>query len=77
MWYLRERTDPRTDVVRAMAGRRNRHESRSLGGLILKGLPDPVDTVEVLWEPLGGADTATDPASRRSGRAPHRRAGGA
>ena len=45
------------DVVRAMAGRRSRHESRSLGELVLKGLPDPVDTVEVLWEPLTGADT--------------------
>ncbi len=48
-----------TDVVRAMAGRRNRHECRSLGELTLKGLPDPVETVQVLWEPLGGADTTT------------------
>jgi class 3 adenylate cyclase/tetratricopeptide (TPR) repeat protein len=47
------------DVVRAMAGRRNRHECRSLGELTLKGLPDPVETVQVLWEPLGGADTMT------------------
>jgi hypothetical protein len=42
------------DVVRAMAGRRNRHECRSLGELTLKGLSDPVETVEVLWEPLEG-----------------------
>ncbi len=48
-----------TDVVRAMAGRRNRHECRSLGELTLKGLPDPVETVQVLWEPLGRADTTT------------------
>ena len=41
-----------TDVVRAMAGRRNRHECRSLGELTLKGLSDPLETVEVLWEPL-------------------------
>ena len=41
-----------TDFVRAMAGRRNRHECRSLGGLALKGLSDPVETVEVLWEPV-------------------------
>ena len=47
------------DVVRAMAGRRSRHECRPIGGLALKGLPDPVETVEVLWEPLGGADTGT------------------
>jgi class 3 adenylate cyclase/tetratricopeptide (TPR) repeat protein len=45
-----------TDIVRGMAGRRNRHECRSLGELTLKGLPDPVETVEVVWEPLGGAD---------------------
>ena len=38
------------DVVRAMAGRRNRHECRSLGELALKGLSDPLETVEVLWE---------------------------
>ena len=44
------------DIVRAMAGRRSRHECRSLGELTLKGLPDPVETVEVLWEPLEGAD---------------------
>ena len=42
-----------------MAGRRNRHECRSLGGLALKGLPDPVETVEVLWEPLGDDGTET------------------
>ena len=47
------------DVVRAVAGRRSRHECRSLGPLTLKGLTDPVATVEVLWEPLGGADTGT------------------
>ena len=45
------------DVVRAMAGRRSRHECRSIGALELKGLPDPVETVEVIWEPLGGAET--------------------
>ncbi len=45
------------DIVRLTAGRRSRHECRSLGELTLKGLPDPVKTVEVLWEPLGRADT--------------------
>ena len=46
------------DVVRAMAGRRSRHVSSPIGELTLKGLPDPVATVEVAWEPL--SDTATN-----------------
>jgi class 3 adenylate cyclase/tetratricopeptide (TPR) repeat protein len=45
-----------TGVLRAIAGRRCRIECRSVGQLELKGLPDPVETVEVLWEPIGGAD---------------------
>ncbi len=51
-----------TDVVRAMAGRRSRHQCRSLGELTLKGLSEPVETVEVLWEPLGGV-TDSDPGT--------------
>jgi class 3 adenylate cyclase len=47
------------DIVRATAGRRSRHECRLLGELSLKGLSDPVDTVEVLWEPIGGAGIRT------------------
>ena len=59
------------DIVRLTAGRRSRHECRSLGKLALKGMPDPVDTVEVLWEPLEWADTeASDPAPGASGRTP-------
>jgi class 3 adenylate cyclase/tetratricopeptide (TPR) repeat protein len=46
------------DVVRAMAGRRSRHECAARGPLVLKGLPAPVETVEVRWEPLG--DSAMD-----------------
>jgi class 3 adenylate cyclase len=38
--------------VRLTAGRRGRHQYRSLGELTLKGLTDPVETVEVAWEPL-------------------------
>ncbi len=45
-----------TDVVRAMAGRRNPHACRALGELTLKGISDPLETIEVLWEPLGEAD---------------------
>jgi class 3 adenylate cyclase len=42
------------DIVRLTAGRRSRHQCNSLGERILKGLPDAIETVEVLWEPLGG-----------------------
>jgi predicted ATPase len=45
-----------TDFVRAMAGRRSRHKCRSLGELTLKGLPVPVESIEVVWEPLDGPD---------------------
>ncbi len=48
------------ELVRALAGRRNRHECRPLGRLALKGLPDPMETVEVIWEPLA-ADTTDRP----------------
>ena len=53
------------DVVRLMAGRRCRHECRSLGPQSLKGLPAPLETVEVVWEPLAGADTGTVPLPAR------------
>ena len=43
-----------SDVVRLMAGRRNRHQCKPFGAVPLKGLPHPVDTVEVMWEPLDG-----------------------
>lgn len=49
--------------VRLTAGRRGRHEYRSLGELTLKGLTDPVQTFEVAWEPLRG--TASMPLSGR------------
>ena len=48
-----------SDLVRANAGRRTPHAFSSLGELSLKGLPDPVQTLEVSWEPLeAGALTA-------------------
>jgi len=40
-----------TDLVRATAGRRTNHAFASLGELELKGLPDPIETLEVAWEP--------------------------
>ncbi len=45
-------------VVRLMAGRRSPYQCRSLGELRLKGLSDAVETVEVLWEPIGAADAS-------------------
>ena len=59
------------NVVRLMAGRRSRHTCHSLGELHLKGLVDPVETVEVLWQPLPetGAPTAI-PLPSRLGRRP-------
>ena len=55
-----------TGVLRTIAGRRNRLECRSLGQLELKGLPDPVETLEVLWEPLKGTiDVDTIPLPGR------------
>jgi hypothetical protein len=49
------------DVVRLMAGRRSRHSCRPVGELTLKGLPDPVPTVGVFWEPIpiGETDSGT------------------
>ena len=55
------------DLVRAMAGRRNRFASRPLGALALKGLPDPIDVVEIVWEPFDGNDF---PLSSRLGVRP-------
>ncbi len=58
------------DVVRAMAGRRSRHVCNPLGALVLKGLPDLVETVEVRWEPLGPAATNVMPLPGRLGVRP-------
>jgi class 3 adenylate cyclase/tetratricopeptide (TPR) repeat protein len=40
-----------TDTVKVLAGRHATQEFVSVGDLPLKGLPDPVPTVEVRWEP--------------------------
>ncbi len=40
------------DLVRALAGSRGGHVFTSLGGVELKGLPDPLPVVEVGWAPL-------------------------
>lgn len=58
------------DVVRAMAGRRSRHISNPIGELTVKGLPDPVATVEVEWEPLTGSASNLVPLPSRLGIRP-------
>ncbi len=58
-----------TDVVRLMAGRRSPLEFRPLGELVLKGMDDPVRTVEVAWEPVAPADLAL-PLPRRLAEPP-------
>jgi len=40
-----------TELVRVLAGRRTVHEVVSVGALELKGLPEPVEAVEVRWSP--------------------------
>ena len=60
------------DIVRATAGRRSTHTFSPLGGLALKGLPEPLETVDVGWEPLGaGAPTiGSVPLPTRLGHRP-------
>ena len=45
-----------TEMVKAMAGRHATQEFVSVGDLELKGLPDPVPSVEVVWEPAQAPD---------------------
>ena len=61
-----------TDVVRANAGRRSTHTFMSHGELALKGLPDPVETLEVSWEPLAVDATMSEgvPLPARLGHRP-------
>ncbi len=51
-----------TQVTQLIAGSRVEAAYTPVGALELKGLPDPVPTVEVVWEPLldDGAATAVD-----------------
>ncbi len=41
-----------TEVVKIVAGRHANQVFTSVGALELKGLPEPVPTVEVIWEPV-------------------------
>ena len=60
------------DVVKFAAGRRSPHAFTSLGGLELKGLPEPVETLDVAWAPLGGdvLEPGTVPLPTRLGHTP-------
>jgi tetratricopeptide (TPR) repeat protein len=49
-----------SDVVRAMAGRRSTLQFRAQGAIPLKGLPEPVEVIDVGWEPLDELEFATD-----------------
>jgi class 3 adenylate cyclase/tetratricopeptide (TPR) repeat protein len=44
------------ELVRAVAGRRSSHTFVPVGALELKGLSDPVATLEVAWEPVRDVD---------------------
>jgi class 3 adenylate cyclase len=68
-----------SEVVRLMA-RGHGHTFTSLGELTLKGLPEPVASFEVEWEPLAAGlplppRLATKPALAMFGRGAFRRAG--
>ena len=41
------------EIVAHLAGGRDGHAFKAVGALELKGLPEPLDAVEVAWEPLG------------------------
>jgi class 3 adenylate cyclase len=41
-----------TEAIRVMAGRRTRHTFRGLGAHELKGIPEPIEILEVCWEPM-------------------------
>ncbi len=56
------------DVVRLMAGRRGHHQCRALGTSVLKGLTEPIETVEVCWEPLSLTGTGIPLPGRLSVR---------
>jgi class 3 adenylate cyclase len=43
-----------SDLVRQVGGARDGHRFRSLGGLELKGLAEPVEAFELQWEPAEG-----------------------
>ena len=60
-----------TDAVRVMGGRRSPYHFQRLGTLELKGLPDPIEVLEVMWEPLDDVPIETSvPLPARLRRVP-------
>ncbi len=56
------------DAVRVMGGRRSPYLFERLGAIELKGLPEPVEVLDVRWEPLDavtGEDGVPLPARLR------------
>jgi class 3 adenylate cyclase/tetratricopeptide (TPR) repeat protein len=53
------------EQVRIMAGGRGNSDFKSVGGLDLKGIPDPVEAYEVAWEPVGAAEVTGLPLPGR------------
>jgi class 3 adenylate cyclase/tetratricopeptide (TPR) repeat protein len=49
-----------SDSVRVAAGRRSTHSFRRLGELEFKGLPYPVEVLEITWEPLSQSELLTE-----------------
>ncbi len=58
-----------SDVVRVLVGARGSRVFRSVGSLELKGLAQPVATVEVGWAPLSGGEALAAPLPVRVDRA--------
>ena len=61
-----------TDAVRMMAGRRSPYLFERLRAVELKGLPGPVDVLDVRWEPLNetGAENGVAPLPARLAHVP-------
>jgi class 3 adenylate cyclase len=57
-----------TDAVRMTAGESSSHTFRRLGNLDLKGLPEPVLSYEVPWDPLHDEDAASTSGHTRRDR---------
>ncbi len=53
------------ELVKMMVGRRDADAFKSVGGLELKGIPEPVEAYEVVWEPLGAEDLPQIPLPGR------------
>jgi class 3 adenylate cyclase/tetratricopeptide (TPR) repeat protein len=53
------------ELVKMMVGRRGDNSFKSVGGLELKGIPEPVEAYEILWEPVGAAEATGMPLPSR------------